>query len=140
MSEERCELTELLKSSCGHCDKRPGAVDLHRAPGQSGNGQGYANEVIWTEWIDSQPFGLLASGGKAYVFGSGHGLHHRRDCVQGSDTPDDRIIEYDDPNGDLWLTVAAPARSGVPPATVVNIDGRPVTVACGLCALRPQSS
>jgi hypothetical protein len=53
---------------------------------------------------------------EAYVFGSGHGLHHRRECMQGADTPSDRVIEYDDPTGDLWplLIHGAPARRYAP--------------------------
>jgi hypothetical protein len=139
MSDERCDLTDLPKNSCDHCLERPGSIDLHRVPGRPAGGQGYGDEVVRTEWIDGTPFGLLASEGTAFVFGSGHGLHHRRDCMQGSDTPPDRVLEIDDPDGDLWLAVADPRRPGAPQRTVVNVQGRPVTVMCGLCALRPQS-
>lgn len=136
-SDERCEITDLLRSSCGHCQQRPGAVDLHR-PGGSSQPSGYAQEVVTTEFVDGLEYGLVPSGGTAYTFGSGHGLHHRRECSEGSATPPERVQELDDPNGDLWRAVLQPKSEQAAGRRPVNIDGRPLTAVCGVCALRPQ--
>ncbi len=79
----------------------------------------------------------MPSGGEVFVFGTGSALHHDRECIEGSDTPDDRVRVYADPDGDLWHAVV----DGKPAAqALVNVAGRAVTKVCGGCALRPASS
>ena len=86
-------------------------------------------------------YGLVPSGGTAYVFGTGSKLHHRRGCIEGSDTPESRVIAFDDPDGDLWRAVLEPPHGDrVRGRTVLNVAHRPVTGACSLCALRPESA
>ena len=136
VADPRC-VHELLPNQCGICSPRPGAIDLHPQHASS-HESGFAREVVATVYVHGLPYGLVPSGGEAYVFGSGHGLHHRRECSDGADTPPDRILRLSDPSGDLWRSVTDP-QSVEMPQRIVNVDGRPVTVCCGVCALRPQS-
>jgi hypothetical protein len=86
--------------------------------------------------MDGATFGLVPSGGTAYVFGGGHGLHHRVECSEGADTPPDRVLRIKDPSGDLWRSVMQPQLDGGV-RRPLNVNGRPVTSVCGVCALRP---
>ncbi len=128
---------ELDLASCGLCRPRLGSVDLHRSVGRS-SGDSWAVEVVMSVESGGDRYGLVASGGTAYVFGTGSKLHYRRECVEGMDTPDDRVVLVDDPDGDVWRAVREPQTH--PARTVKNIARRPVTGACSLCALRPESS
>ena len=85
-------------------------------------------------------YGLVPSGGTAYVFGTGSKLHHRRECIEGSDTPDSRVVVLDDPDGDLWRVVLEPRADRARGRAVQNIAHRAVTGTCSLCALRPESA
>ena len=131
---------ELDLASCGHCRPRPGAVDLHRSVSRPSSGAGFASEVVMTVTSGGESYGLVPSGGTAYVFGTGSRLHHRRECVEGSDTPDERVVVVDDPDGDLWRAVLEPRSESARGRTVWNIAHRAVTGACPLCALRPERS
>lgn len=137
MTEARCETTDLYVSQCAHCQNRPGSIDLNPPPGAGSQGTGYAREVVKTVEIGGESYGLVPSGGKAYTFGSGHGLHHRRECPEGVDTPAERVQELDDPNDDLYLVVKDPTSQVAAGRVLRNIDGGKITAVCGLCALRP---
>lgn len=137
MTEKRCEVTDLYVSQCDHCQKRPGSIDLNPPPGASSKGTGYGTEVVKTVEVAGQSFGLVPSGGTAYTFGSGHGLHHRRDCPEGVDTPADRVQELADEHDDLYLVVREPTSAVAAGRVLRNIDGGKITAVCGLCALRP---
>jgi hypothetical protein len=57
---------------CGYCTPRPGSIDLHTN----------AQEVTDTVFVGGHSYGLVPSGGEAYVFGGGRGLHHRTECAK----------------------------------------------------------
>jgi hypothetical protein len=125
-------------ASCGLCRPRSGSVDLHRT-GASSSGASWASEVVMSVQSDGDWYGLVPSGGTAYVFGTGSKLHHRLECVEGSDTPADRVVAVDDPDGDVWRAVLERRPGGADVRMVTNITHRPVTGACSLCALRPET-
>jgi hypothetical protein len=135
VSETRC-LHDLLPGQCHLCSPRPRSVDLHPDPGSRSHGSGFGSEVTNFVFIRGLSYGLVPSGGEAYVFGSGHVLHHRLDCSDGADTPRERILRLPDPSNILWRVVADPQPGE---GAILNIDGRPVTGCCGVCALRPHN-
>lgn len=139
MPSDEC-VHELALASCGLCRPRLGAVDLHRPVGRSVPGSGWAAEVVMSVQSGGDRYGLVPSGGTAYVFGTGSKLHHRRECIEGSDTPESRVVVVDDPDGDLWRAVLEPRGDRARGRLVRNIAHRPVTGACSLCALRPESA
>lgn len=129
---------ELLRSSCGDCTPRQGAVDPH-ARSNGGKGSSFASEVTNTVYALGHSYGLVPSGGSAWVFGTGSVLHHRRECNESSSTPDGRVLEVADPNGDLWRSVLEPQLLEAA-QVIVNVAGRPVMKVCQVCALRPQNT
>lgn len=129
---------ELMIDSCGDCMPRAGSVDLHGRAG-SGTTSPFATEVTNSVYSQGQSYGLVPSGGTAWVFGTGSVLHHRRDCNESGSTPEERVLAFDDPNGDLWRSILEP-RLVQAPTAVLNVAGRPVTRVCQVCALRPQAT
>lgn len=98
-----------------------------------------AEDVTPVVWCGDR-YDLVPSGGTAYVFGAGSVLHHRRDCSEGSQLPDDRVFLVPDPRGDLWrrvLELSVARRRGL---ASLDVARQPVTDACPGCALRPAAA
>jgi hypothetical protein len=129
---------EIMAASCGDCSPRAGAVDLHKRSGAS-SASAFASEVTNSVYSQGLAFGLVPSGGTAWVFGTGSVLHHRRECSESGSTPDDGILPIPDPTGDLWRSVLEPWALEAPRA-VLNVTRKPVSKVCQVCALRPQNT